>query len=802
MPPTDLAVIENEKYSVREFAPGVFGGFIGDGMGILWPGQMGLIAGWGTWQCDRDLRAIFYMLHNTLVQGAFDLFAQNILSTPFEISGGRNQTYTWQDIFFEAEFGEGYDTLVWKFLQDYLCLNRGGFIEKVSYGDPMTPLNENARILGLNHLDAMRIVLTGNLEFPYQYYSEYTGKLHTLHRSRVIHLVHSPSPNTSYPHYGKSPLYNILSQSHAQILLGRHQNEMLSDLPPPGLVIFNNVKPENVEQAMKTFEAERRSDDQKVFRAPLRIEGIKSNEPVSVTFVPLASVPVDFDYEKYMRVHVNLVALGIQVDPQDIWPLTSTGLGTGVQGKILQSKASGKGYGYMLTRLERSWNTTMPRPVEWKYKAQNAEQDQTQATIAQTWVTTANSASDLSKLEKRQLLANQVPQFADVLLDEQGNVRLPDDDPKMPGQEQVIAGDVVANDNTQLAPADDSKPVEVAAPASTPQIPAPAVKPDAIAPAPKPTIPEPDTTPAKPNKPAEPATLQPSDMKLIEAMLADGLITIDEAQRRLGVPVNPALTGFYLLEGVPVPPDRISELWQSRFGRGVVSFDSVLAGDSQTTTVEYAPAAKMFIKGFKEYSATASAFEDEIAAILADAAAGSINKASFGARMRSAINTYGRLAMLDGLNAGGVDTDTLDDDDKVTLATLLAAQSVYVSNVASEIFNTDGGFKGSPTFRASLWVAKTLEPFYYAGLASADKNGMYEFVGEDGEESCVACQKLKGQVHRLKDWIRKELVPRVNTENFECGGWQCQHYLEKTDAKASGNWKMVNVFRRSGLLAA
>lgn len=678
--PTDLAVIENEKYSVREFAPGVWGGFIGDGMGILWPGQQGLINGWGTWRCDRDLRAIFYMLHNTLVQGAFDLFAQNVLSTPYEISGGRNQTYTWQDIFFEAEFGEGYDTLVWKGLQDYLCLNRGWFMEKVSYGDPSTPLSPNARILGLNHLDAMRVVLTGNLEYPYQYNSEYTGKLHTLHRSRVIHLVHAPSPNTSYPHYGKSPLYNILSQSHAQILLGRHQNELLSDLPPPGLVIFNNVKPENVEDAMKTFEAERRSDNQQVFRAPLRMEGVKPNEPVSVTFVPLASVPADFDYEKYMRVHVNLVALGIQVDPQDIWPLTGQALGTGVQGKILQSKASGKGYGYMLTRLEREWNTTMPRPVEWKYKAQNAEQDKMQADIAQTWVTTINSASDLGQLERRQLLANQIPQFGDVLFDEQGNVRLPDDDPKVPGQEIVDANeDVVADDVTDAAP--------------------------------------------------------PSDAP---------------------------------------PPD-----------------EQVTADDS--TQLE------------KDYDDTASEFEDEIAAILEDAANGNLSKASFSARMRTAINKYGKLAMIDGLNDGGVDTDTLDDpDDKTTFATLLAAQSPYVTNITNEIYNSDGGFKGSPTFRASLWVAKTLEPFYYAGLQSADKNGMYKFVGEDGDESCKTCQKLKGQVHRLKDWTRKELVPRVNTDNYECGGWQCQHYLEKTDEKAYGNWKMVNVitFRRTGLLAA
>lgn len=652
--PTDLAVIENERYSVREFAPGIYGGFVGDGMGILWPGAAGLVAGWGTWQCDRDLRAIFYLLHNTLVQGAFDLYCQNVLSTPYEISGGRNQTYTWQDIFFEAEFGEGYDTMMWKALQDYLCLNRGFFLEKVSYGDPMTPLTEGARVLGLNHLDALRVVLTGNLEYPYQYYSEYTGKLHTLHRSRVIHLVHAPTPNSNYPHYGKSPLYNILSQSNAQILLGRHQNELLSDLPPPGLIIFNNVKGENVEQAMQLFEAERRSDGQKVFRAPLRLEGLKAGEPVSVTFVPLASVPQDFDYEKYMRVHVNMVALGTQQDPQDIWPLTGQGLGTGIQSKILASKASGKGRGYMLTRLERSWNTTMPRPLKWKYKAQNAEEGKEQADIAQVWVNTANSATDLTTMERRQLLANQVPQFADVLIDEQGNVRLPDDDPKIPGQETVDANDV-----TELDPSAE------------------------------------------------------------------------------------------------VPPE-----------------DETTADDSSQLA--------------KEYSATASAFEGEIAAILEDAAEGEINKTTFGARMRSAINTYGRKAMLDGLEAGGVQTDTLDSEDKTTLATILAAQSGYVSNVASEIFNSDGGFKGSPNFRAKLWVNKTLSPFYSAGLVSADKNGLYEWEEGGTLDKCKDCLRMDGQKHRLKDYQKRNLIPP--TSETECEGWQCKCTIKKTSGKSSGSW--------------
>ena len=106
----------------------------------------------------------------------------------------------------------------------------------------------------------------------------------------------------------------------------------------------------------------------------------------------------------------------------------------------------------------------------------------------------------------------------------------------------------------------------------------------------------------------------------------------------------------------------------------------------------------------------------------------------------------------------------------------------------NEIYS-EAGLKGTPETRAALWIS-TLNRFYYDGIASADQNGMYEFVGDDGVENCATCKALKGQVHRMKDWMKKELVPGKNHDSFECGTWEpnCAHYLEKTTGKAKGNW--------------
>ena len=645
-------IIENENHSVRQFAPGVYGGLIGDGFGFFIPSRYDLIPSWETAACDFILRQMHYMQHGALWGGAVDLWIEKFLTTPYEISGGRNLTFKWQDLFFESDFGEGYDFMMAKALVDYLTLNRGMFIEKVSYGEADTPIKEGARILGLNHLDALRVVPTGNREIPYIYYSEYTGEAHWMHHTRIINVAHQPSPNTRYFGRGKSPLYNALTVANAQILLGRHQNELLSDQPPPGLVLFNNIKTTQVDEIMDSFEADRRRDGQSVYRAPVRMEALNPNEPATVTFIPLASVPPDFSYDKYMSQHVNLVALVLGLDPQDIWPLSGQALGTGTQSKILDSKTQTKGPGYLLTRMERVWNVLLPRSLEWKYKAQNNEQDIQTAQIAQTWVNVIRDSTFMNEDEKRQMAANQIPAFADVLLDEQGNVRLPEDDPKADNQA------VIATDTAQLD--------------------------------------TPDTVPQ---------------------------ITADsEAQ---------------LATANPAQPEE------------------------------------------KAIDDTESAFIDEMKAAMQDGIDRVVSKASTGSRIRGIIARYGKSAYIDGLEDGGVEGGELDEDDLRLIGDYNVWDSTYVTSLVDEIYST-AGMSETPDVRAPKWVS-TLNRYYYGGIASADKNGMYIFTGDDGKENCATCASLKGVKHRMKWWVDHELRPGLDHHSFECGSWpgNCNHYLER-----------------------
>lgn len=465
--------------SVRQFFPGVYGGVIGgDALGFMYIPQ-DLLPPWGTFACDRALRLLDNIQFNALWSGARNVYIDKILSTPSEISGGRNQTYRWQDIFyFTSEFGEGYDFMMTKVLIDYLTLNRGAFIEKVGYGNSDTPLDSDARVVGLNHLDALRIVMTGNREWPYIYYSEYTGEYHRLHYTRVMRLVHKPSPITTMAGVGKSVLYDALSVSNAQVLLGKAQNESLSDSPPSGIVVFNNIRGEDVNTAMLQFAHENRRDGMTTYRAPLHLESKDPTAPATVEFIPLAVMPKDYDYEKYMKTHVNLLALTMGLDPQDIWPLSTHSLGSGAQSTILEQKTRGKGPGYVLTLLERMWNTVLPRSLKFEYKAANSQQGLEEAQIAFQWSQTLNPILWMTDDEKRQIMSNQVEAFADALLDEDGTlIRLPDSDPKDQQAQQVEdviadesngAGDTTTTSASTETTADDNEQMGQNATASAP----------------------------------------------------------------------------------------------------------------------------------------------------------------------------------------------------------------------------------------------------------------------------------------------------------------------------------------------
>lgn len=421
--------------------------------------QKDFLPRWGTKARDLVLRRYAINTYNTLVVSALTQFITRIEQTPTEISGDPSEQLDpatrkrlqaagieldavayFQEVQAQAEEGQGWNRFLSKGLFDYFYTDFGWVGEIIGAGDPTTELKTTP--LGLAHLDSLRCYPSRDDEFPV-YYQDLYGGWHKLHKSRVFRIVDTPHPDERAMNIGICAMSRLASIANIQYLMHKYQNEKMNDLPQTGIMAVSGMNREQWIQARERFNAESQSDSDNVYKGIMSLFPIDPKGEVKFDLIPFASMPDHFQYKEYMDIHVNLVALAIGDDPQNIWPLSGQGLGTGTQSRILHAKGQAKTFGALLTEIERVFNQKiLPISMEFKFKYTDTEKDKETADTAKVWIDIANSATMLSQEEKRQLVANNVEAVRDVIVDEQGQIRLPDDDPKAPQQEQVQADDV------------------------------------------------------------------------------------------------------------------------------------------------------------------------------------------------------------------------------------------------------------------------------------------------------------------------------------------------------------------------
>jgi len=151
---------------------------------------------------------------------------------------------------------------------------------------------------------------------------------------------------------------------------------------------------------------------------------------------------------------------------------------------------------------------------------------------------------------------------------------------------------------------------------------------------------------------------------------------------------------------------------------------------------------------------------------------------------RVLVRSVADMVFREGLREGGADPDEMDDDDRRIVNEWVTEQLAHVNDFASDVIAAHTDTERIRILaRIEMW-ADAVRTLGGKGELSAKGNAMYTFTGQDGADSCMDCQRLKGQRHRAKWWLVHNLVPHAGNSNFECGGWQCQHYLVSDDGRS------------------
>lgn len=380
------------------------------------------ISPWWSEQRDIELREFWRREGNDILQGAVSSMVKKFRAMSWVVEGPNRVANKFQAVLSESEFGQGWSTLLGKTLEDYHTQDKGAFWELIGAGKPDGPMS--GPVLGIAHLDSQFCQLTGDPTYPVLFFNSKDGAPHKLHASRVVHLVDMPSPNEMMNGVGFCAVSRVIASSQVLLKLAQYKNEKLSDLPEAGLLLLNNILPRQFEDAQANHQRGRRKLGQEIWSNIMTLFSLDPSQPATAELVSFANLPDAFNEQEATSIYVNIVALAFGVDVREFWPMTQGALGSARESEVMAQKAKGKGIGDVISTIERAVNwRILPESVNFRFDFQDDEEDKLKADINEVKTRTIMSMyqskgndpampeSAVSRMEVRQMLANNVPEY-------------------------------------------------------------------------------------------------------------------------------------------------------------------------------------------------------------------------------------------------------------------------------------------------------------------------------------------------------------------------------------------------------
>lgn len=339
----------------------------------IWQQSADEIPVWGTPGRTAKLRE--FARTEPILSGALSSMVSKACSLDWQVIGGRNRVQRYQELLAEAEDGKGWQDVLSRWVQDYLNADQGGFLE-------LARSTRNGPVAGIYHLDAECVGLTGNVNYPKVYTPKLnSGKLAKKDGVRLApqdfaHIVDMPSTDESKYGLGFCAVSRAVKAAKVLLALYNYDEEKLRDMPMPGLVTVTGLTMDELAEAFKLYDAHRQSRDQAVFKGLLWLASqISPLNPISANLVSFAGLPENFNREETYSLYIYTLALVFGVDAREFWPATQSGATKG-EAEVQAQKAKGKGFGQMLTAIERAinWNI-LPESIEFAFDRRNDDDD-------------------------------------------------------------------------------------------------------------------------------------------------------------------------------------------------------------------------------------------------------------------------------------------------------------------------------------------------------------------------------------------------------------------------------------------
>jgi hypothetical protein len=402
-----------------------------------WSLRFGVAAYW-----SRDLILRTTILHESFWGGAVAKTATKAAAKSFDLTGPRVTRY--QDMLLDWG-GDGYVPSQQRGLLDYLTTNNGEFWEIVRVSNAA-----GSRIIGLVHLDSLRVIRTGDIETPFLFLDLH-GSYHELRDYQVLSLVDMPDPASAALGIGHCAAERAYQKIYTVAVMEQYFKEKITGTGANTLDIVTGVNDPQLQGVMQDGKAEATRRGQIYFQGHI-IMGILSQVDMKHVSIPLRELPDGYDHEKELLIAQLAYANAIGIDPQEINPalLAKGALGVGAQSVVREKHLT-----HLLNR------DILPDSVTFAFRERDLRDEKQEADIELTRAQTRTAMitdGTITAQEARQLAADDkdIPQEF-LTLDQTEGTAVTDE------EKPVADGELQAQPIAPVAPPAPPPPIAVPA---------------------------------------------------------------------------------------------------------------------------------------------------------------------------------------------------------------------------------------------------------------------------------------------------------------------------------------------------
>lgn len=310
-----------------------------------------------------------------------------------------------------------YDTLpslIAKITDDLLTTDNGAFMELHGAGRPDRPLV--GPVTGFAHIDSRQCWRTFDPEFPVIYTNPQTGKMHKLHRTRVVTAADNPQALEIARGIGYSAVSRALRWAKIAHVVQQYKHEKISGRFTRAMGGIGGVTVKQVQQAMAATEEDAVGKGFIYYRGiPFFVApGMEAGKDIKIILQDLASIPDGFDFEKETILYAYILAWAFGVDAREFWPATVSGA-TKADAETQNMKSQRRGLGNLVRIIKGMIRRGLPANAGFEVDVTDDEQDAIRQRINKDRTDTLSVYVDKKVITPEQMYKQAV---ADGILDE------------------------------------------------------------------------------------------------------------------------------------------------------------------------------------------------------------------------------------------------------------------------------------------------------------------------------------------------------------------------------------------------